>query len=77
MRTQRFCLLVGIFLIALLTVGVVEAAGEVNLMTWGDFIPRAIIDEFTAETGIRVNYKEVTSNEDMQSLLEANPDHMI
>lgn len=75
MRTQRFCLLVGIFLIALLTVGVVEAAGEVNLMTWGgDFIPRVIIDEFTAETGIRVNYKEVTSNEDMQSLLEANPD---
>lgn len=48
---------------------------EINLMTWGgDFIPRVIIDEFTEETGIKVNYKEVTSNEDMQSLLEANPD---
>ncbi|NMB02073.1 MAG: spermidine/putrescine ABC transporter substrate-binding protein [Firmicutes bacterium] len=52
-----------------------EKPGEINLMTWGgDFIPRAIIDEFEAETGIKVNYKEVTSNEDMQSLMEANPD---
>ena len=52
-----------------------DKGSEINLMTWGgDFIPRAIIDEFTKETGIKVNYKEVTSNEDMQSLLEANPD---
>ncbi len=48
---------------------------QINLMSWGgDFIPRKIINQFEAETGIKVNYKEVTSNEDMQSLLEANPD---
>lgn len=48
---------------------------QINLMTWGgDFIPREIIDEFEEETGIKVNYKEVTSNEDMQTLLETNPD---
>ncbi len=48
---------------------------ELNLMTWGggDFIPRVVIDQFTEETGIKVNYKEVSSNEEMQSLLEANP----
>ncbi len=52
-----------------------EKGGQINLMTWGgDFIPREIIDEFEKETGIKINYKEVTSNEDMQSLLEANPD---
>ena len=46
----------------------------VSLMTWGgDFIPREIIQEFEEETGIMVNYKEVTSNEDMQSLLETSP----
>lgn len=46
----------------------------VSLMTWGgDFIPREIIQEFEEETGIKVNYKEVTSNEDMQSLLETSP----
>ena len=48
---------------------------QINLMSWGgDFIPREVISEFEEETGIKVNYKEVTSNEDMQSLLEANPD---
>lgn len=48
---------------------------QINLMTWGgDFVPRAIIDKFEKETGIKVNYKEVSSNEDMQTLLEANPD---
>ncbi|HZJ76304.1 MAG TPA: spermidine/putrescine ABC transporter substrate-binding protein [Oscillospiraceae bacterium] len=48
---------------------------EVNLMTWGgDFIPREIINEFEKDTGIKINYKEVQSNEDMLSLLEANPE---
>ena len=48
---------------------------QINLMTWGgDFIPREIISRFEEETGTKVNYKEVTSNEDMQSLLEAGPD---
>ena len=52
-----------------------ESGEHINLMTWGgDFIPREIIDQFEEETGIKVNYKEVTSNEDMQSLLQANPD---
>jgi len=47
---------------------------QINLMTWGgDFVPREIITEFEEETGIKVNYKEVTSNEDMQSLLETSP----
>ena len=58
-------------------VGCGEGSGskEINLMSWGgDFIPREIIDEFEKETGIKVNYKEITSNEDTQSLLEANPD---
>ncbi|MCK9525830.1 MAG: spermidine/putrescine ABC transporter substrate-binding protein [Limnochordia bacterium] len=81
MRRQRFSKIVGILVVALLAItavfytgATVEAAGEINLMTWGgDFIPRAIIREFEEETGIKVNYKEVTSNEDMQSLLEANP----
>ena len=51
-----------------------EASKEINLMTWAEFIPREIIDQFEEETGIKINYKEVASNEDMQSLLETNPD---
>ncbi len=67
-------LLCGILILALAGCGEGDKSGQVNLMTWGgDFIPREIIEEFESETGIKVNYKEVTSNEDMQSLLETNP----
>ena len=51
-----------------------KSSEEINLMTWADFIPREIIEQFEEETGIKINYKEVASNENMQSLLEANPD---
>jgi spermidine/putrescine-binding protein len=73
-KMRKTVLLIVAVLILAVPAGV-AANGEVNLMTWGgDFIPREVIEEFEKETGIRVNYKEVTSNEDMQSLLEANPD---
>ncbi|CAM3672395.1 PotD/PotF family extracellular solute-binding protein [Erysipelothrix urinaevulpis] len=50
-----------------------KAEDAINLMTWGgDFIPREVINAFEEESGIKVNYKEVASNEDMQSLLETS-----
>lgn len=76
-KTKR---ILGMFLLSILVFSFVGCGEnkrneQINLMTWGgDFIPREIIDQFEAETGITVNYKEVTSNEDMQSLLETNPD---
>jgi spermidine/putrescine transport system substrate-binding protein len=76
-RFKRILAILGIALLTLALVGCFarKKEEEVNLMTWGgDFIPRVIIDQFTEETGIKVNYKEVGSNEEMQSLLEANPD---
>jgi len=64
-----------VFMFTLAGCGGGGGSKQINLMTWGgDFIPREIINQFEEETGIKVNYKEVTSNEDMQSLLEANPD---
>lgn len=67
--------LAAILVVALAGCGGGSGSKQINLMTWGgDFIPREIINQFEEETGIKVNYKEVTSNEDMQSLLEANPD---
>lgn len=80
MIKKRSKIILGLLLSAFLVFSLVGCGGdssgeEINLMTWGgDFVPREIIDEFEAETGIKVNYKEVTSNEDTQSLLEANPD---
>lgn len=74
-KTILSLLLSTILVFSLVGCGENKSSEQINLMTWGgDFIPREIIDEFEKETGIKINYKEVTSNEDMQSLLEANPD---
>ena len=80
MKNIKIRTILGLLLSAILVFSLVGCGGgksseEINLMTWGgDFIPHEIIEEFEEETGIKINYKEVTSNEDMQSLLEANPD---
>lgn len=79
MNNRTAKILIGV-LILLLVIAFVgnrnkDQGVEVTMLSWGgDFIPREIIENFTEETGIIVNYKEVTSNEDTQSLLEANPD---
>lgn len=79
MRTKNIKI-IGVIITFLLIFSLVSCSGskdnkQINLMTWGgDFIPRKILDQFYEETGIKVNYKEVPSNEEMQSLLESNPD---
>lgn len=48
---------------------------QVSIMTWGgDFIPSEMIRQFESETNIKVQLKEVTSNEEMQDLLENSAD---
>lgn len=75
MNRRSAVLLVAVVLVLAAAGAAGAQEGEITLMTWGgDFIPREIIQEFEQETGIRVHYKEAPSNEDMQSLLEANPD---
>ncbi|MDD4717432.1 MAG: spermidine/putrescine ABC transporter substrate-binding protein [Eubacteriales bacterium] len=78
MRISKFKVCVSLLLSALMLFSLTACAGnkkeEINLMTWADFIPREIISQFEEETGIKVNYKDVTSNEDMQELLTASPD---
>lgn len=79
MLNKKNKIILSIFLSTMLALSAVgcgqsKESNQINLMTWGgDFIPREVIGQFEEETGIKVNYKEVTSNEDMQSLLEANP----
>ena len=77
-RTRKLSILLLLALVMTLLVACGNDTSKeesLNLMSWGgDFIPREVIEEFEEETGIKVNLKEATSNEDMQSLLEANPD---
>ena len=41
----------------------------VNLFCWSEYVPQAVIDGFTKETGIKVNVENYASNEEMLSKL--------
>lgn len=50
-----------------------ESAGVVNIFNWEDYIDEATLEMFTKETGIKVNYMNFTTNEDMLVQIEATP----
>lgn len=52
---------------ACLSVQAAVAAKELNLFGWSEYIPQSVIDGFTEETGIAVNYETFSSNEEMLS----------
>lgn len=58
-------------LTVLLGTSALRAAGEVNLFGWSEYIPQEVLDGFTAETGIKVNFETYASNEELLSKLVA------
>jgi spermidine/putrescine transport system substrate-binding protein len=46
-----------------------RAAEQLNLFAWSEYIPQAVIDGFTKETGVKVNYETYASGEEMLSKL--------
>jgi spermidine/putrescine-binding protein len=44
-------------------------AAELNLFAWSEYIPQSVLDGFTKETGIDVNYETYASNEEMLAKL--------
>ncbi|MFI3205719.1 MAG: spermidine/putrescine ABC transporter substrate-binding protein [Clostridia bacterium] len=48
-----------------------EEAGELNLYTWEGMFPQSVLDAFTEETGIVVNYNNFDTDETMLSKLQA------
>ena len=44
---------------------------ELNLFAWSEYVPQEVIDGFTKETGIKVNYETFASNEEMLAKLRA------
>jgi spermidine/putrescine transport system substrate-binding protein len=44
-------------------------AEELNLFAWSEYVPQAVLDGFTKETGITVNYETYASNEEMLAKL--------
>ena len=61
-------------LIAALLLPVCALADEVvNVFNWEDYIDESVLEQFEAETGIKVNYMRFTENEDMIISVESNP----
>lgn len=50
---------------------VLRAGPELNLFAWSEYVPQKVIDGFTRETGIAVNYEAFSSNEEMIAKLVA------
>lgn len=44
---------------------------ELNLFAWSEYVPQKVLDGFTAETGIRVNYETFASGEEMLAKINA------
>jgi len=43
-----------------------------NVLNWGDYIDEELLDRFTEETGIEVNYTTMANNEEMLVKLSAS-----
>jgi spermidine/putrescine transport system substrate-binding protein len=59
-----------ISLIAAFGLGRAAAADkELNLFAWSEYVPQEVIDGFTKETGVKVNYETFASGEEMMAKL--------
>lgn len=56
---------------ALLAANAVQAAEELHLYNWGEYINPEVLNRFTAETGIKVSLDTYGSNEEMLAKLQA------
>ena len=52
--------------------GASSDAVTLNVLNWGDYIDEELLDQFTEETGIEVNYQTMATNEEMLVKLEAS-----
>lgn len=67
--------IITVIMTAVLLVGTLSGCSankkqEINLYTWADYVPQAVIDDFTAQTGIVVNYVYFNDNYEMLSKLK-------
>jgi spermidine/putrescine-binding protein len=66
---NRFASLVLTALVALVGVALPASGEELNLFAWSEYVPQAVLDGFTKETGVDVNYETYASNEEMLAKL--------
>ena len=61
----RTVLSINLFFISLFGITSANSEEVLNVYNWGDYINPAVLEKFTAETGIKVNLDVYGSNEEM------------
>lgn len=51
---------------------VLASSGEVNVMMWSDYLTPGFLKSFEADTGIKVNYTGIGSNEEIINKMKAS-----
>jgi spermidine/putrescine transport system substrate-binding protein len=72
MKKHQFVTLFAVLALLLAACG--QASGgstSLNLYAWSEYVPQTMLDSFTKETGIKVNYDTYSSNEELLAKLQA------
>ena len=67
MKTKRLLALAAGLLAGLAPAG----AAELNLFGWSEYVPQSVIEAFTKETGVKINFETYASNEELIAKLVA------
>ena len=67
----KVILFLQLFLGSFFSVNSANAEEVLNIYNWGDYINPAVLEKFTAETGIKVNLDVYGSNEEMLAKIQA------
>ena len=56
---------------AIVSPKVLASSGEINILMWSDYLPETFMSSFNKETGIKVNYTGIGSNEEIINKMKA------
>jgi spermidine/putrescine transport system substrate-binding protein len=68
-------LIAGMVALLGLAAGRAQDGGRLNIYCWSEYVPQAVVDAFSRETGIRVTVENYASNEEMLAKLGLSPGH--
>ena len=72
MKKRSIALLLSLLMLSLCLTGCRREEGQVvNVYNWGEYIDETLLDEFTQQTGIKVNYTTYSDNESLYSMLSS------
>src|SRR4030066_42027 len=72
MKTINYLVILAVLTLMLVACGGGGAKStELNFYGWSEYVPQALLDGFTQETGIKVNYDTYSSNEELLAKLQA------